>query len=84
MKEEKLKPCPFCGFTDIRIYDRDNDGWHKDIVVKCENCGCQIETCINRHRYIKNSNVDEVKFNFDVQIFGIEKWNTRVCKGGDQ
>ena len=31
----KLKPCPFCGCTDVRIVD---DYWFNEMTIICPNC----------------------------------------------
>ena len=47
MKENKLKPCPFCGEHDIAFYSYDPyDGYMGDLTlycVKCRLCGACIK-----------------------------------------
>ena len=39
----KLKPCPFCGSTDVEtIYRFDGNGSHS---VMCQRCGAQSAPC---------------------------------------
>lgn len=42
---EKLKPCPFCGETDVRVESEDERGGHGDapgkVYVKCQSCKAQ-------------------------------------------
>jgi transcription elongation factor Elf1 len=79
----EIKPCPFCGSKNIKIYDIDNDGWIKDILIVCQDCEARTETRINRQEYVSKGDkayamVDEDKFAADIQLFGLEKWNTRA------
>ena len=38
---KKLKPCPFCGSKDVKIYSYSDGG----ICVKCLDCYCQTQAC---------------------------------------
>ena len=37
MNEEELKPCPFCGSTEVKVFSFSDGG----ICVKCLDCYCQ-------------------------------------------
>ncbi len=47
MKETELKPCPFCGGTDIEIYSYDPyDGYQGNLTrwcAVCTSCGCEYD-----------------------------------------
>lgn len=38
---EQLKPCPFCGGTDISFERGTN---RRSTIYTCEDCGCNLET----------------------------------------
>lgn len=64
---EKLKPCPFCGESDVRPHFQDSGvSW-----VQCEDCGaaigCSYGVACDRH------SVEELA----------EKWNTRHLSPAD-
>ena len=40
---DPLKPCPFCGSSDLKSYTTEGGGAYKRGIVKCRSCGCRIE-----------------------------------------
>lgn len=45
MNEElKLKPCPFCGCSDISMYTNGSDLDNYSYIVECDGCGCLLDT----------------------------------------
>jgi len=39
---DELKPCPFCGWTDVGYIQTICDGWY---LVECKNCQCEGALC---------------------------------------
>lgn len=66
MKEQKIKPCPFCGSTDIDygkcLTNKTRTG--KEFFVKCENCGTEVNVSYNT---------------FDETNLALEMWNNAKC-----
>lgn len=75
---EELKPCPFCGSTDVECSQDDYcDYWS----VTCIKCDCEGSPAymsefykVNSPYENENEKVDHVK----MKIIAIKKWNTRV------
>ena len=42
-KNKKLKPCPFCGEKEHISVVREGTN-HRSCQVRCENCGCFLES----------------------------------------
>ena len=61
-----LKPCPFCGSDDIRIYENTYEEW-EDFSIQCNECG--LETFANTGTMPPR--LEEL----------IEKWNRRDKHG---
>ena len=57
MKEKELKPCPFCGSTDIGLIEEVTVGDRimKDI-IHCYTCGAAILTCCGSGELISRWN----------------------------
>ena len=41
---DEIKPCPFCGCTDISMYTNGSDLDNYSYVVECDGCGCILDT----------------------------------------
>ena len=44
MKNYYLKPCPFCGCSDVSMYTNGSDLDNYSYVVECDGCGCTLDT----------------------------------------
>lgn len=62
MDDIELKPCPLCGWTNIKIETWSSGG--KMFMCKCNNPDCQVPT----NGYPKGRNLEKVK----------EEWNRRA------
>ena len=45
--ESRLKPCPFCGSTDVESVYRFEKGDH--FVIACQECGARSSPCLTEH-----------------------------------
>ena len=66
----ELKPCPFCGGTDILI-----DTYLNGTMIWCTSCNATI----SKMSYLEYHNVPDVKENVEPKV--IEMWNRRVGDG---
>lgn len=41
---DELKPCPFCGCSDVSMYTNGTDVDDYSYVVECDGCGCTLDT----------------------------------------
>lgn len=71
MKEWEIKPCPYCGSTDIDygkcLTNKTRTG--KEFFVKCENCGTEVNVSYNT---------------FDETNLALEMWNNAKCACADE
>lgn len=66
-KENKLKPCPFCGETAmISAFPMDYPSEHSRAYVKCQNCGAEINI---------DGRIEETKSMVNKCV---EMWNKRM------
>ena len=68
MNNIELKPCPFCGSKDVKIYSYSDGG----ICVKCLDCYCQTQTC-------SDYNIVGAKKQSAYETV-VEAWNRRVTE----
>lgn len=71
MKEQEIKPCPYCGSTDID-YGKcltNKTRTRKEFFVKCKNCGTEV-----------NASYDI----FDETNLALEMWNNAKCACADK
>lgn len=78
MKNEELKPCPFCGGKAVfRV--RSNKSSHYsagfDFEVKCVNCGAKLPKLYTAEFSLTDNG--ELKFLKDERVTAIEDWNGR-------
>ena len=66
--EPYLKPCPFCGSKDVKIYSYSDGG----ICVKCLDCYCQTHVC-------SDYNIVGAKKQSAYETV-VEAWNRRVTE----
>lgn len=66
---EKLKPCPFCGSTNVEAFEQyaDDCPFHSAI-VRCHSCDAQSAQMVGR----------------DKIAMATRAWNKRVAPGGQQ
>jgi Lar family restriction alleviation protein len=64
---EELKPCPFCGSTNVEAFEQDSDDcpFHSAI-VRCFDCDAQSAQMVGR----------------DKIAMAARAWNKRVAPGG--
>lgn len=80
---EKLKPCPFCGSTDLKHYVTEaTDGYMRGVVV-CNGCGCRLEHYSDRVSVIADAYGGDWKearafAREDARIKVTQKWNGRA------
>ena len=65
MTTPELKPCPFCGGTEIHIGPMDSPSAWECWVVGCNNCDCPLD-------------VDSVKVELGTPEKAAAAWNTRA------
>ena len=73
--------CPFCGGThDLRFYVSDNDGWHKEAHITCDECNVEMTEWVDWEKYYDSSLPDNGSANFNAACVSIlsRKWNTRI------
>lgn len=81
---ERLKPCPFCGSTDINI-GLSSGGkivirYADHAEIKCLNCGCQFKYIMHlpeHFEHIKDDLYRMIPIKYAEEVM-IEKWNSRV------
>lgn len=72
----KLKPCPFCGATDIRQTSRSLDersGYNIVHTVQCGTCGCTVGTASHQDK-----NGWCIEGAEQVAERGVTKWEVRA------
>lgn len=79
----ELKPCPFCGSSDIKIYVTQGRRFVRTGHARCENCQMKIDAPIERLSYNRfldiNTYEDECRHYNELAKYAIiEKWNTRA------
>lgn len=71
MKEQEIKPCPYCGSTDIDygkcLTNKTRTG--KEFFVKCKNCGTEVNVSYDI---------------FDETNLALEMWNNAKCACADK
>lgn len=71
MKEQEIKPCPYCGGTDIDygkcLTNKTRTG--KEFFVKCKNCGTEVNVSYDI---------------FDETNLALEMWNNAKCACADK
>lgn len=73
-EQYKLKPCPFCGSTDIFAKEECSPG-----MVRCRGCGVKFVCYGTEERFVKVEGdmyrLIPARNGFEIAV---EKWNTRV------
>ena len=66
--EPRLKPCPFCGSTDVESVYRFEKGDH--FIIACQECGARSSPCLTEHEAVKmwNKRVPEKSITIDIDI----------------
>lgn len=76
MSECKLKPCPFCGSTSLKIESKHNGQWCNtgthSATVRCNKCHARGSTASSKAGKSVHTASDEAKSK------AVELWNRRV------
>lgn len=77
---EELKPCPFCGSTDIKRYITGATGAYRRGVVKCKACGASISAESGGYHDYPHDDARETydMANRDAREFVTSAWNRRA------
>ena len=73
----ELKPCPFCGSTDIELSIKKTKYpfWYTSMYCKKCNCyGARTKVTVQGLGYVTR---DDIAFNKDTERIAVEAWNTR-------
>lgn len=78
MKDIDLKPCPFCGYKDVRLMTyKEDDKAGVDAVIKCP--GCLTDFFLHSAPPRFRNGVDGLRWYYDKTVF--EKYNRRDSDG---
>lgn len=78
MTDNELKPCPFCGGTDIRLSIKRTEYpyWYSALYCRSCNCyGARTRVTVLKKGWISRV---EIERSADVRHKAIEAWNRRV------
>lgn len=77
MPEIKLKPCPFCGSTDIRLSIKRAKYPYWYSAMYCNSCHCygaRTRFVIEKEGYISER---EIKASTNAESMAVDAWNRR-------
>ena len=79
MKENELKPCPFCG-ADGKTPEVVVDPANMWYMVLCQSCGCRTQRVHYRKRHRVSDPLHSLYVNNvdDARKIAVEKWNKRA------
>ena len=77
MMVDKINVCPFCETPDLRFYVCDNDGWHKEAHLICDDCEVDMTEWVAWEKFYDSELPDKGQLLFESECRDrlYKKWN---------